>query len=417
LLGGMVEGLVARGEANINATIAGTLAAPRINGRLELNDASANYGDFPAGLSKVSGSLVFDASRLLFDNVHAQMGGGDIALGGSVSYGNGLAALRYDMTARATNVRIRYPEGMSWLSSGTLRFAGGIQSAVLSGNITVQRLLMSQGFDLASLLVSTQSPVHAPSTSSPFLRNLQFDILAKSSPDARVEWLNTSFESEADLRVRGTWENPVLLGRVSLLNGELTFSGNRYKLTRGDIDFTNPFRLDPVLNVQASTTIQQYEVTLDISGPASRLQLNYRSDPPLPSSDIINLLALGQATESTTYRSATPTQTPESGATSLLTEAISNQLGGRLEKLFGITRFRVDPFLAGTTNTQNGAARVTVEEQVGKNLTVTYATNVAGAQEEVIQVEYLVRPDVSIIGLRDYNGTLDLYVVFKKRFK
>lgn len=417
LLGGLVQGLDVRGAANINAAIGGTLPEPRINGRLDVTDASASYDDFPAGLSKVTGGFVFDASRLQFENVHAQIGGGDLTLGGSVSYGDGFNAMHYDMTARANNVRIRYPEGMSWLSSGTLRLAGGMQAALLSGSITVQRLLMSENFDLASLLVSSNAPVRAPTTSSPFLRNLQFDILAKSSPDARVEWISTSFESEADLRVRGTWENPILLGRISLLNGDLSFAGNRYRLTRGDIDFTNPFRLDPIINVQASTTIQQYEVTLDISGPASRLALNYRSDPPLPSSDIINLLALGQATESTAYRSTTAAQTPQSGATSLLTEAISNQLGGRLERLFGITRFRVDPFLAGTTNAQNGAARVTIEEQVGKNLTVTYVTNVAGAQEEVIQVEYLVRPDVSIVALRDYNGTFSLDVVFKKRFK
>jgi len=282
----------------------------------------------------------------------------------------------------------------------------------------VHRLLLAQGFDLASMLVPNSQAVRAPTTSSPFLRNLQFDIQAKSSPDARVEWSSASFESEADLRVRGTWENPILLGRISLLNGELSFAGNRYRLSRGDIDFTNPFRLDPVLNVQATTTVQQYEVTLDVSGPASRLALSYRSDPPLPTTDIINLLALGQATESTAYRSsAAGGANPQAGATSLLSEAISSQLGGRLEKLFGITRFRVDPFLAGTTNAQNGAARVTIEERVGNHLAVTYATNVAGAQEEVVQVEYIVRPDISIVALRDFNGTFSLDVVFKKRFK
>jgi translocation and assembly module TamB len=417
LIGGFAPGLDARGAANINATIEGTLMLPKINGRLDVTNASATYDDFPAGLSKVTGGFVFDASRLLFQNVRAEIGGGEVLLGGSLNYTEGFASARYDVTARATNVRIRYPVGMSWLSSGTLRFAGTSQSALLSGNVTVQRLLMSEGFDLASLLVSSKSPVRAPTTSSPFLRNLQFDIQANSAPDARVEWTSTSFEAEADLRVRGTWENPILLGRISLLNGELSFAGNRYKLARGDIDFTNPFRLDPVLNVQATTNIQQYEVTLDISGPASRLALNYRSDPPLPTSDIINLLALGQATESTAYRGASSQQTPQSGATSLLSEAISNQFGGRLERLFGITRFRVDPFLAGTTSEQNGAARVTIEEQVGQHLTVTYVTNVAGAQEEVIQVEYIVRPDLSIVALRDYNGTFSLDIVKKKRFK
>jgi translocation and assembly module TamB len=416
LLGGFVPRLDVQGAANINASIQGTFAKPRINGRLDVSSASANYDDFPAGLSNVSGAFVFDASRLLFENVRAEIGGGELLLGGSLGYGEGFAAMRYDISARATNVRIRYPVGMSWLASGTLRFAGGMQTATLSGNITVQRLLMAEGFDLASLIVASQSAVTAPATSSPFLRNLQFDIQAKSSPDARVQWAGANFESEADLRVRGTWEHPILVGHIGLLNGELTFAGNRYKLSRGDIDFS-PVRLDPILNIQATTTVQQYEVTLDISGQASKLTLNYRSDPPLPTTDIINLLAMGQATESNLYRGSSALQTPQMGATTLLSEAISSQLGGRLEKLFGISRFRVDPFLAGTGNEQNAAARVTIEQRIGNKFTITYVTNVTGAQQEVIQVEYLVRPDVSIIALRDYNGTFGLDVVFKKRFK
>jgi translocation and assembly module TamB len=417
LLGGFVQNLNAHGAAKINVSIEGTISAPRINGRMDVANASANYDDFPAGLSKITGAFVFDASRMRFENLRTEIGGGAMLITGSVSYGEGFNALRYDMSGRAANVRIRYPAGLSWMASGTLHFVGGTQSALLSGNVTVQRLLMAEGFDIGSLVVSSKSPVAAPVTSVSFLRNLQFDIQATTSPDARVEWSNTSFEGEANLRVRGTWENPILLGRISLTNGELSFAGNRYHLSRGDINFSNPFRLDPELNVQATTTVEQYEVTLDISGPASRLALNYRSDPPLPSSDIISLLALGQATESTAYRGASSQQTPQSGATSLLSEAISNQLGGRLEKLFGITRFRVDPFLAGTTNSQNGAPRVTVEERVGHHLTVTYVTNVAGAQEEVIQVEYQVRPDLSIVALRDYNGTFSLDIVRKQRFK
>ncbi len=74
----------------------------------------------------------------------------------------------------------------------------------------------------------------------------------------------------------------------------MPFRGNTYQLTRGDINFANPFRLDPILNVEATSVISQYQVTIDFSGPASRLTLNYRSDPPLPDSDIITLLALGK---------------------------------------------------------------------------------------------------------------------------
>jgi translocation and assembly module TamB len=102
----------------------------------------------------------------------------------------------------------------------------------------------------------------------------------------------------------------------------------------------------------------------------------------------------------------------------LLSEAISSQLGGRVERLFGITRFRVDPGLAGVGSSgsgQNAAARVMVEQQVTRTLTVTYVSNVSSTQQQVIQVEYNVTRNISIVGLRDQNGTFGIDVKFTKR--
>src|SRR5271170_3354190 len=308
---------------------------------------------------------------------------------------------------------------MSWLVGGSLRLTGTPTSGVLSGKVTIERVTLTEGVDVASVLVSSKGSISGPSTSSPFLRNLQFDIAAGSAPGARMEWPGAELEAEANLRLRGTWEHPILLGHIHILSGDLSLHGERYRVTRGDLNFANPFRLDPVLNVEAITTIQQYEITLNFNGPASKLALSYRSDPPLPANDIITLLALGQTSSEATARTAGANQT-SAGATALLSEAISSQLGGRLERLFGITRFRVDPGLTtiGQTATdQNPAARVTVEQQVSRNLTITYVSNVGSTQQQVIQVEYNVNRNVSIVALRDYNGTFGIDVVFKKRFQ
>ena len=416
LLTGLFPNLEARGSTEIAVAIEGPYASPRITGKARFADAAANYGDFPAGLSHLTGELVFDRNRLLFDNVTAEAGGGTLHLSGSVSYGEG--PVRYEISASATRVRIRYPEGMSWLMGGTLRLSGTPQAGVLSGRILVDRLLLGQGVDLASLIVVSREPVHGPTTSSAFLRNLQFDISVDSSPDARLEWIGANVQTEGNLRVRGTWDHPILLGHIHLLSGEMDFRGNRYTLSRGDINFANPFRLDPVLNIEATTTIRQYEITLDFTGPASHLSLAYRSDPPLPAGDIVTLLALGTTSPESALRTSGTTPGGQNyGATALLSEAVSSQLGGRIERIFGISRFRIDPFLAGTATEQNAAARVTIEKQVTHDLTVTYSTNTTSDQEQVIQVEYALRRDLSIIALRDNNGTFGLDIKLTKRFK
>jgi translocation and assembly module TamB len=417
LLNESLRNMDVHGGAQINAAVEGTIDHPRITGRVHIDNASVRAADFPTGLSAIKGDLIFDTTRLFFSDVTAEVGGGTLQLSGSVNYGEG--GMRYDLNTSTDRVRIRYPEGMSWLLGGNLRLAGTTNSGIVSGKVTVQRVLLTQGLESAGALVSSKEGISGPTTDSPFLRNLQFDIEAASSPDARMEWPGAELEADANLRVRGTWEHPIILGHIHLLSGDLYFAGNRYRVARGDINFANPFRLDPVVNVEATTTVQQYEITLNFNGPSSKLALAYRSDPPLPSNDIVALLTKGQPSAEGTARSGGTSQNATSGATALLSEAVSNQLGGRLQRLFGITRLRVDPGLTPVASSadQNAGARVTVEQQIARNLTIMYVSNVGSTQEQVIQVEYTINRNISVVALRDYNGTFGIDVKIRKRFK
>src|SRR5271155_2646480 len=414
LLKGVLPDLHAQGEANVNVAVEGTMSKPRITGRAVVRDASANYSDFPVGLSHLNGDLVFDRSRLLFENVTADSGGGQLTLNGSVTYGDE-GPIRYEIYARTPQVRIRYPAGMSWLTGGTLQLVGTTERAVLSGNVELKRLLFAPGADITSFFGASPDTSAAGAASSAFMRNLTFDVAAHTSPGARIEWTGAQVEIDSDLHLRGTWDRPILLGHIHLLGGEMSFRGNTFTLTRGDVNFANPFQLDPELNIEATSTISQYLVTINFSGRARKLSLSYRSDPPLPDTDIVALLALGTTGQESALRSSAANGT-NYGATALLSEAISTGLGGRIEHLFGISHFRVDPFLAGTATESNASARVTIEQQVTRDLTITYSSNAASDQQQLIQVEYHVKRDLSIIFLRDVNGTYGLDVKFEKHF-
>lgn len=415
LLGGFLPDVTAHGRADVNVAVQGTMAQPRVTGHAAVRDASATYADFPVGLSKVNGDFVFDKSRLLFDRVTAEAGGGQLTLSGSVTYGEG--PLRYQVTAATSTVRIRYPVGMSWLAGGTIQLSGTSSAALVSGRVQVERLLFAQGVDVAAFFASSSEAAAGPASSSPFMQNLAFDVEGQTTPGARIEWAGAHVEMDGNVRLRGTWDRPVLLGHIHLLSGEMPFRGNNFELTRGDINFSNPFRLDPVLNVEATSTINQYQVTIDFSGPASRLSLNYRSDPPLPDSDIVALLALGSPGEGAALRSQ-PGAAQNYGATALLSEAISSGIGGRIEHLFGISSFRVDPFVAGTATESNAAARITIQEQVTRDLSITYSTNAATSnQYQLIQVEYSLKRGLSVVFLRDINGTYGLDIKFVKHLK
>ena len=219
-------------------------------------------------------------------------------------------------------------------------------------------------------------------------------------------------EVDGNVRLRGTFDRPVLLGNIHLLGGEMPFRGNTYELTRGDINFANPFRLDPVLNIEATSTINQYQVTIDFSGPASHLALNYRSDPPLPDSDIVALLALGSPGEGSGLQQA-PGASSNYGATALLSEAYP--AGSAADR----TPVRDQPIPRGPVRgghrdgVECGGSRYD-QQQIAHNLIITYSTNAATSnQYQLIQVEYAVKRDFSVVFLRISRNVWHGYQVGK----
>jgi translocation and assembly module TamB len=72
---------------------------------------------------------------------------------------------------------------------------------------------------------------------------------------------------------------------------------------------------------------------------------------------------------------------------------------------------KIDPtFVSGTGN---ATARITVEQQVSKNATLTYATNVNSTAEQLIQGEINLTQNLSVIAVRDESGVFSL--IFKLR--
>ena len=86
-----------------------------------------------------------------------------------------------------------------------------------------------------------------------------------------------------------------------------------------------------------------------------------------------------------------------------------------MQKLFGVGSVKIDPQVIGGVENNIGP-RVTIEQQIKNNLTLTYITNLAqSSSEQVIQVEYNVSRSVSIVAVRDQNGILAFDVRIRKR--
>jgi translocation and assembly module TamB len=250
---------------------------------------------------------------------------------------------------------------------------------------------------------------------SPAASNIRLDVQVNSQPQVRIDSRNLQAAADIDIHVRGSLAAPVAFGAIHIESGQAVIRGDRYRLTRGDITMSNPFRTQTNVDLEARTRVQDYDLTLDVTGPAERTKISYRSDPPLPAEEILSLLALGYARQEEGLNRAATRPFSSIGASALLSQALSSQTSGRLQRLFGVSRIKIDPNISGPL--ASGGPRVTIEEQVARDFTITYSQNASGVQQRVIEINWDLTDRVSLIGDRDQNGVFGLELRLRHRFK
>ena len=400
--------LTASGKAIVDVAIRGSVAQPVMTGTVQLANVSLSDIDLPAALSDLNGSLVFNQSRLEIEKLLGHVGGGEVQFAGYIGYANGLS---FNLTSGGSDIRFRY-SGISITANQLLRLQGTLKYATVSGDITVTRFAQIPSADLAAAFAYTSAPI--PNPASP-LNNLHLDVHVRSSSDLVAQTSVAKLSGDADLRVKGTAIHPILLGRVNVAQGDIKINGQKYYLERADLTFVNPVRIDPLLDVEATTRVRDFDITIGLHGTLERLSTTYRSDPPLSSEDIISLLTLGRTQQQYALSSASSGGLGESAGNAVIGAAINQLVSNRVSKLFGVSAIRINPAVGGPDNNPN--ARLTVEQQVSSNVTITYITNLARSAQQVLEFEYNITRDYTVTAIRDENGVVSFDFLIRKRKK
>lgn len=412
------EDVRSAGAALVSATVTGPLKEPVVRGRLELKDGALQQAGMLNGITKANSVIELTGTSARIQSFTAETGGGTVTLSGSASRTEGI--YRFDLQGRTRDVRVRTESGVSVVSNANIRLSGSDKNSLLSGDVNVRMISLNTRSDIGSILTKAAPPVETPTTGG-ILDTMRLNITVRLGANTIFR---TGFaerlEASADLTVRGTAANPGMLGRVVVSEGELVFFGTKYSLNDGNVSFYNPNKIDPILNLNLTTTARGVRVDLGVSGPVENMSLSYRSDPPLQFSEIISLLAAGRAPTSdpvlVAHTPQTPQQSlPQMGASALLGAAIANPIAGQLQRVFGVTQLKIDPTF--TSGSELPQARLTVQQQITQSLTFTYVTNVTRSDPQIIRVEWAIDDNWSALATRQENGSVGVDVFYKRRFQ
>ena len=417
LLESVSPDFAASGAMTVHMTVGGTIEQPVPQGTIEIKNAGINYAGLPSGLSEMNGRVTFTRDRMHIEQLSARTGGGTLDVKGDATRYN--RQLNFNVTAIGKDVRLRYPPGVSSTATAELHWVGTPSSSTVSGDVLVTKLAVTPGFDFSSYLERSRQAAAITPANSP-LYNVKLDVAVHTAPELQMKTAVARLSGDADLKLRGSVARPSVLGRADILEGDATFNGIKFRLERGDITFANPVAIEPQVNLQATTHVRNYDLDVTVTGTPDRLNVNYRSEPPLPKSDIIALLALGRTSQESEQLQQQSGQTlfSDEATNLIINQAINQTVSSRMQKLFGVSRIKIDP--QGLTTETNPTARgpqVTIEQQFANNISLTYSTNVSQSSQQIIQGEYYFNRNISVTGTRDQNGVVSFDVRIRRRKK
>ncbi len=422
-LSSFTDMVFATGVARVEASIAGTLDSPQLLGTVNLREVGLRVVNFPLSVARGNGTIRFTSNQALIENFTAATpGGGTISVAGGAALA-GLVPDRWRLEVNLDQVGVEYPRETQTVVDANLALQGNRRVQVLSGDVNVRRAAYTREVTIEELITGG-GPLDegfldvgpgggGGAVAGP---NITLDIRIEADNTLVIRNNLADAVASAYITLRGGIDNPVPSGRIVLSRGTLQFRNDRHELVRGLITLPPRRGAEPIIDFESEAEISGYRITIAFSGTPSKLETILRSDPELPERDIISLVLTGNVTGDLSTAAAAK-QTGLGLAQSLLAASLTESIGRKTARLFGLSRLSIDPLIVGRGN--DPTARVTLGQQVTKNVTITYSQNLTSGPsgiDRIVLVEYRLSNRFSVVGFRNDRGELGFDVRVRKRF-
>ena len=416
------------GYLDVLATVRGTTADPQLNGQGVVRDARLTLPQLPRAFDDIEGVVLFNRDAIILNNLEARFGDGRLLATGQIDLPDltgdaGLAEeLSYRVQVQADDVSFPYPEGFLLRGDADLGLVASGGGRQVRGQVRLDRAFYLEDVEtetLQLLLNALQRQRLEVAETDEFLAGTQLNVQVVGPGALRVRNNVADLQGSIDLRIQGTLAAPVVFGEVEVQpGGTLIYADNDYEIERGLLTFSNPNRIDPVIDLVASTEIRSYEITLSLSGTVERLEAQFTSNEGLAELEMLALLTGQELAGEEGRRLLRPGEQAESdlAAQQFLAGQAASLVNQRVGNLFGFDRFRIGPEPTETGGALGGV-RLTVGKRISRDVFVTYTTNPADSQNYIVRVEWQVARNLVLVLTGDgQDNALALDAQWERRY-
>ena len=411
---GLADGLKhAGGKINCRADVTGTFDQPDF--RVAVNLADINYPIPQAGLdiSNLSGKINASDQALIVDNITAALGQGHLSLNGNIGLKD-FKPIHGEFRFKGDQIAIEIPDMAHIEFSSDLKFSGTSEKSDLSGS-----LLLTKGeyikdfiFDLSGASGGTKQK-KTPSnnkagTGIPMVDNMALNIDIDYKDPFTVDNNLAFILIEPDVNLSGTTTNPVVTGRAKIVEGTIIYQQKEFEIETGIIDFVDPYKIDPEIQLTAKTDIRDWVINLQISGKTDNLKLQLFSQPEETHEDILSLLVAGKTTKELRKGGS-------DSYTDVLAGQASDIIGQNVEDSTPLDSFKVG---YDGNESQGSNVSVTMGKKLSRRLEVIYSMKTE--DEETVHTnaaEYKLLEHIMVKAFNDSKGDFGTEFTFKLEFR
>jgi translocation and assembly module TamB len=407
------------GGINISGRISQTAGQPDFSLAIQLNDLGLTIQPLMQKLHMVSGLIQIEDNAVVLKDFTGRLDTGRFTLEGFVELEDGFRPGQADLNITAHALPIRVPGTMEVTINSEIKFSGMPDNSLLSGQIILLNGLYYKDFEFSLIGEVTRrrraapAPAEMPDLDLPYLRNLKLGIDISYRNPMMAHNNIVMMILRPDLRIIGDINQPGITGRAEISQGSVSYQNIDFEITTGVIDFIDPYRIQPELDIRAVSEVRTWTITLEVSGTPDDLVFTLSSNPPEEHADILALLLLGR----TTREVAAGT-----GPAGLSTEAmLLNLLAGRLEEDIregtGLDVFQFE-YVRPEAAENDETLRVTIGKELSRRLTVTYG--IERKSGETVQQQsaiYKLMEFLSLSAFQDTAGTYGGEMRFRLEFR
>jgi len=272
-----------------------TLRDPALQGSFELQDGL--YENYYSGtcLKQIFAKGIADNKTIRLSDFSA----GDGDKGSFTAEGHlelkPLEHFPYALKADIHDFDVLSFEMLTGTCSGELSLAGNRLGALVKGNLKVHG---------ATFRIPDQMPVIFPELPIRFVNlpekviatklvpkstfPLELDLEIHVPKDGRVEGRGLNAEMKGRLHLSGNTKKLSAQGKLQMVSGEYIFSGKVFKLTQGEVIFSDKSIKNAYISLSGNCDLPEVNVTVLLEGPLASPKLSFQSSPQLPTSSLLS---------------------------------------------------------------------------------------------------------------------------------